>query len=418
MSLQPDSLNAVMPYRQARRNELMNFIQLIWAAPYIIILQQYIPVLVTRLGASAILLGLLSSGAALMMTLAAFLSRWWLSKSPPDMRSIIIPFFGARGIVLWVPLVLGLADHKAEWLVAGTIISNLFLGFVSVAFFSVLPRLTTPDRVSTMVSGRWAVLGICMAAGVPIMAAVLDAFPMPLNYIIACGLATATTVGEYFTFRQWRPRPAAPKPTATAASFRSDMVRIWRHTPSRRYLVTAIVAQFGLNSMVPLVPLQIIRNLEATNLQFGWYSAILWLSIAITGLVRPWLIQRFGNGRLYAAAGIGMALEAITLGAATTLPTTWIAGALGGISLGLFQVTAFGLMIESAPSDHYESFVSILSSVTSFALFLSPLVVTGLINLGVSLSLAFVLSASIRGIAGILAFSQLYLKSQPNAAAP
>jgi hypothetical protein len=53
-----------MPSQQVRRNERMNFLQLIWATPYLIVLQQYIPVLTTRLGASALLIGLLSSGAA------------------------------------------------------------------------------------------------------------------------------------------------------------------------------------------------------------------------------------------------------------------------------------------------------------------------------------------------------------------
>ena len=53
-----------MTPKQARRNERLNFLQLIWATPYLIVLQQYVPVLTTRLGASAMLIGMLSSGAA------------------------------------------------------------------------------------------------------------------------------------------------------------------------------------------------------------------------------------------------------------------------------------------------------------------------------------------------------------------
>jgi MFS family permease len=402
----------IMPPKQARRNELMNYIQLMWATPYVVILQQYIPVLATRLGASALLLGVLSSGAALMMTLAAFLSRWWLKKSPPNMRSIVIPVIGARSVILWVPIVLLLADPKAEWLVAGTIISNFFLGFVSVAFLSVLPRLTYPDRVSSMVSGRWTVLGVGMVIGVPLMASVLDAFPMPTNYIIVCCFATLTSIGEFITFLQWKPRLSITPPRPTM-SIRTDFALIWQNIPSRRYLIISLLAQLGLNSLAPLVPLQIIRHLGATNLQFGWYSTVLWLAIAVTGLIRPWLIQRFGNGRLYALALIGMALEALTLGMATNLPMTWLAGAIGGISLGLFQVTAFGLIVESAPEGHYESFVSIQTGVANFALFVSPLLTSGLTSVGLPIAITLLLSSSLRATAGVLAYNLLYAKTAP-----
>jgi MFS family permease len=386
---------------QVRRNERLNYLQLMWAGPYVIILQQYIPVLATRLGASALLLGILSSGAALMLTVGTLTGRWWLQRGPADMRSVVFPVIGARSIVLWVPLVLLFAAHRPEMLVAATIASSLFLGLVQVAFMTVLPRMTFSERVSTMISGRWTVLGIGMAAGIPLMAGILDAFPLPLNYVIVCGFAILTTIGECATFMHWRPRLHTSQPLRRSA--RTDLGVIWRHAASRRYLFLTFLGQLGLSSIAPLVPLQIVRHLQANNVQYGWYSAIAWLAIALTGILRPRLIRRYGNGLLYGLAGIGLALEALTLGLAISLPYTWLAGALGGVALGLFQVTAFGLIIESAPDECYESFVSIQASIGNFAVFIAPLLTSSLVSLGCPLGLTLLLCAGIRGLASVLA---------------
>jgi MFS family permease len=386
-----------------RRNERLSYLQLIWATPYLIVLQQYIPVLTTRLGASALLIGLLSSGAALMLTIGTAVARLWVRRAPADMRILVYPGILARSIVLWVPFVLFLGNHQAEWLVAGTLFCNLFIGVMQVPFLSTLSRLTTPERVPTMISGRWSVLGIGMTIGIPLIATVLDAFPLPYNYVLVCSFATLTSICESLTFLHWKPRPIATAQTIHQSA-RTDLREIRNHPPARRYLFLTFLVNFGLSSISPLVPLQIVRQLQATNVEYGWYSTMAWLAIALTGLIRPKLIQRYGNGTLYALAGIGLALEALTLGLAQSLPTTWLAGAIGGIATALFQVTAFSLISENAPPGHYEGYVGIQSSVGNFAIFAAPLITSGMISLGFPLSYTLFLCAATRASAGVLSF--------------
>jgi hypothetical protein len=391
----------LMPPQQILRNERLNFLQLICATPYVIILQQYVPVLATRLGAPPLLLGILSSGAALMLTVAAVAGRWWLQRAPADMRAVVIPVIGARSIVLWVPLVLLLPSYQAEALIAIAIGTSFFLGLVQVAFLTVLPRMTLPERVSTMISGRWTVLGIGMAIGIPLMATVLDAFPRPLNYVVACSFAALTSVAESYTFMRWQPRPGSAI-QRERRSVRSDLGQILHYKPGVRYLVLTMLMQFGASAIAPLVPLQLVRELHATNVQYGWYSAVSWMAIAVTGLIRPPLIRRYGNALLFGLSGLGLGMEALILGLAQALPVTWLAGAVGGVSLGLFQVTAFGLIMESTPPDCYESYVSVQASAGNFAIFASPLVTSGLLSLGAPLGMTLLVSAGVRAVAGLL----------------
>ncbi len=393
----------LIPPQQVRRNERMNFLQLIWATPYLIVLQQYIPVLTTRLGASALLIGLLSSGAALMLTIGTAVARLWVQRAPADMRAVVYPAVFARSIVLWVPMILFLGNHQAEWLVGGTLFCNLFIGIMQVPFLSVLSRVTLPERVPAMISGRWTVLGMGMSIGIPIIALVLDSFPLPWNYVFVCSFATLTSIGEGFTLLRWKPRPLASMQHAHHSA-RADIHEIRHHAPAMRYLFLTAVANFGLSSISPLVPLQIVRHLQATNVQYGWYSTMSWLAIALTGVIRPKLIRRYGNGPLYALAGIGLALEALTLGLAQSLPLTWLAGAIGGAATAMFQVTAFGLIGESAPRDHYEGYVGIQSSVGNFAIFAAPLITSGLISVGLPLGYTLIFCAVVRAVAGMLSY--------------
>ena len=401
-----DTDTDTLPPWQVRRNERLNFTQLIWATPYLIVLQQYVPVLATRLGASALLIGLLSSGAALMLTVGTGIAREWIQRAPKDMRAVVIPAIGARSIVLWVPLALFLGSHQPEWLVVGTLICNLFIGVMQVPFLSVLSRVTLPERVPGMISGRWTVLGIGMSIGIPIIALALDTFPLPWNYVLVCGLATLTSAGEFFTLLRWKPRPISPAQRIQHSAV-SDLRQIWNYAAGRRYLLITLLANFGLSSISPLVPLQIVRHLQATNVEYGWYSTLSWLAIALTGFIRPRIIRRYGNALLYSLAGLGLALEALTLGLAQSLPVTWLAGVIGGTATALFQVTAFGLIMESAPPDCYEGFVGIQASVGNFAIFAAPLITSGLISLGAPLGYTLLLCAGARAVAGglsLLAF--------------
>jgi MFS family permease len=381
----------------------MNFLQLIWATPYFIVLQQFIPVLTTRLGASALLIGVLSSGAAFMLTIGTASARLWIQRAPADMRAVVFPAIFARSIVLWVPMILFLTSHQAEWLVGGTLFCNLFIGIMQVPFLSVLSRVTLPERVPGMISGRWTVLGISMTVGIPLIALVLDFFPLPWNYVMVCSLATLTSIGESVTFLQWKPRPI-PAAKRAHHSADADIREIRKHGPASRYLLLTLIANFGLSSISPLVPLQIVRHLQATNVQFGWYSTMSWLAIALTGFIRPALIRRYGNSLLYALAGIGLALEALTLGLAQSLPVTWLAGAIGGMATGMFQVTAFGLIAESSPPDHYEGYVGIQSSVGNFAIFAAPLITSGLISLGTPIGATLIFCAIVRAAAAGLSY--------------
>jgi MFS family permease len=243
-------------------------------------------------------------------------------------------------------------------------------------------------------------LGIGMALFTFILAGILDAFQMPANYAIACGLAFAIGLAGAWALMQTKPEPLTKTGKGKP---RASVREILSHVPARNFLLITLLAQIALNAPGPLITLQMVRVLGATNVQFGWYLSIFWVSVAAFGLVVPALIDRFGNTKVFAAGCIGLGFQLVILGLAQSLPVTWIAGFVGGVTSVMFQVTGFGLVVKSAPPEKYEGFVGIHQTVVNFSIFIGPLLMTALIDLGLSITVGLLFVAAARGIAGVLA---------------
>jgi Na+/melibiose symporter-like transporter len=390
-------------FRQIRRNERLFYLQLMWVTPFVVILQQYVPVLATRLGATPLLLGVLTSGSALALTAATVLAREYLARAPAGMQGLYIPVFISRLSLLLIPLVLLLPGGRAEMLVVAALAINFTIGIVQVTFFAFLPKVTLPERIAVLMGGRWTMLGITMTVGTPLMALVLERLPLPANYFAGCGIAAAVGIIEIFNFASVQPLPAPARPPRRESAL-ADLRTILRHPPAARYLGVTLAAQLALNAAAPLIPLKMVRDLGATDTEYGWYIAVYWLALAAMGAAIPRLVQRFGNRRLFALAGLGIAAQMLILAGAQALAVTLAAGAIGGLANGLFQVTSFGQVVENAPPGRYESFVSAQLSVSNFAIFAAPLAMSGLLSAGLAVGAGLALTGLANAAASSLSF--------------
>jgi MFS family permease len=375
---------------------------LIFAAPYIVVSQQYVPVLITRLGASALWLGLLTSGAALMLTLAATLAPRWMARMGTYARSISVALLIFRSIMLVIPLLLLLPAWSAEAIVLLTIGLTIFAGFSNMTLTAYLPRMVMPDQLSQLVSTRWVVLGVCMAVFTPLIAWVLDRFAQPTNYIVACGIAFVTGMIGILALRRIKPVPDTAEAKARAAD--GDRRALLRHPPARLYLVITLLVHFALNAPAPLITLQMVRELKATDTEFGWFLAIFWISLASAGMIVSRVVRRYGNARLFALSTIGLAAQVIVLALAPNLPVTWIAGFLGGVASVFFQVCGYALVVECAPPDKYAEYLSLYMTIVNFCVFAGPLLTSALVDTGlISVFWGLLGSAALRGVAGLFA---------------
>lgn len=390
----------MISYKEALRNERWHALEVFLATPALVVIQQFVPVLVTRLGASPLLLGILVSGGAIMLVLASSLGPLWLQRMPRWRPAMFIPLMLWRSVLLAIPLLLLLPAAQAEAIVFTVVLLNFAAGLSNYTFTSYLPRMTLPDRLARLVSTRWTMLGIGMALFTVVLAAMLDYFAIPVNYAIVCALAFAIGLAGAWCLMQTKPEPINQTGKGRP---RARVREILAYGPARNYLLVTLLAQIALNAPGPLVTLQMVRVLGATNVEIGWYLGIFWVSVAAFGLIMPALVERFGNTKIFAAGCIGLGLQMVILVLATSLPVTWLAGFVGGVSSVMFQVTGFGLVVQSAPPEKYEGFVGIHQTVVNASIFIGPLLMTALINIGLSITVGLLIAAVARAVAGVLA---------------
>jgi MFS family permease len=392
---------SAISFSQSRANFRWNAIELIFAAPFIVVMQQYVPVLVTRLGASPLWVGLLTSGAALSLTVAAALAPRWMQRFGTYGRAISVSLLIFRSIMLLIPLALLLPFYSAQVIVLLAIVLSLFAGFANMTLTAYLPRMAMPDQTSQLVSTRWVVLGVGMAVYTPLIAWILDGLSQPLNYIIACGIALVSGMIGIWALLRIRPVPDGPQARVQA---RGNTRALLAHSPARAYLVMTLLVQFAINAPAPLVTLHMVRELRATDSEFGWYLAIFWISLAIAGLGAARILRRYGNTPTFAVSMLALAAQIVILALAPSLPVTWIAGLLGGVASVFFQVSAYGLIIDCSPPDNYEGFLSVHTAMTNFCIFAAPLLVSGLVEAHwLSIGAGLILTGVLRAIAGLLA---------------
>lgn len=390
----------MISYKEALRNERLNAAEVFLATPFIVVVTQFVPVLVTRLGASPLLLGILTSGAALMLTLASALGPSWLRRVPNWRPAMGIPLMVWRFALIVVPLMLFLPSHQAEAVVIAMVLLNFVAGFSNYTFTTFLSRMTLRDRLARLVSTRWTMLGVGMALFTVILAAILDRFALPTNYVVACALSFAIGLVGYVILMQIRP---VPLPAQSAARPRPKFSELMAHAPARNFLWIALLANIAVNAPGPLVTLQMVRVLDATNVDFGWYLAIFWVSVAVFGLFTPRLVERFGNVAIFVAGCIGLGVQLVILALAPSLPVTWIAGLVGGVTSVMFQVTSYALMVQCAPPEKYEGYVGAYTATVNFAIFAGPLAMSALVAAGLPIAAGLLICAVARALAGLFA---------------
>jgi hypothetical protein len=144
----------------------------------------FLPVFLARLGASSLLVGLLTSlpaltGALLAVPIGRFLER---------QRNIVPWYSGMRVWVLWSYALFGLLPFvlplgAVPWaVIAIWALVTVPSTFVNVAFTVVMGGVAGPQHRFALMSLRWSSLGAVTAITVAIVGQLLELRPFPGNY--------------------------------------------------------------------------------------------------------------------------------------------------------------------------------------------------------------------------------------------
>jgi MFS family permease len=368
----------------------------------------FLPVFLTRMGASNFQVGLLSSmpgatGLILALVVGRFLQTRrrivpWYSLA----RLLVISCFAITGIqILLIP------DRS---IVTSTLfiwgLATLPQTALAVAFSVVMNAVAGPEGRFALLSRRWAIFGLTTVVGTFCITRVIDLIAFPLNYaIMFIGLSLGGLLSFYFSNRIQLPdQPPAPlSESRSIGETLRNYGRMLRRAPAFRSFVSKRFVYLSAISLgAPLFPLYFVREIGATDENIGTINMIISLVMLFGYFLWTRISRHSGSRMVMLATTFGVMLYPALV--AFTHQVSWIilfAGMSGLFQAGL-DLVFFDELMKTVPAEYSATFVSLAQSLQYLSAVLAPLIGTWLAD-SIGLSGGLLVSAGLR-LLGFLLF--------------
>lgn len=376
----------------------------------------FLPVFLTRLGASNFQVGLLSSmpgvtGLLLAIVVGRFLQTRrnvvpWYSLS----RLMVILCYALTGI-----LTLLIAE---KYVIIATLAIWAFATLpqtaLAVAFSVVMNAVAGPEGRYALLSRRWAIFGFTGVVGTFIVTRLIDLIDFPLNYaIMFLVLSLGGFLSYYFSSRINLP-DTVPPPLAKSHSAREGLqnyLSILRANPaflsfaSKRFVYLSAIAL-----STPIMPLYLVRDVDATDAQIGAVSMAMTLVMLLGYYLWPKVSRQRGGRFVLLATTLGMVLYPALSAATPQVSLIIVYAGIAGFFQGGLDLVFFDELMKTVPAEYSATFVSLAQSMQYLSTIIAPLLGTWL-AIYIGLGGALWLSAGLRLI-GFFLFLRRDVKHQ------
>ena len=342
----------------------------------------FLPVFLTRLGATNLQVGLLTAmpgftGLFLAIIVGRFLQTRrqvvpWYSAA----RLMVVSAYALTGLVpFFVPSEYQVVAVLCIW-AAATLPQTL----VNVCFSVVMSAVAGPRHRYELMSRRWSTLGLTTAIAVAIVGQVLDRIGFPLNYqVVFLGLSVGGLVSYYFSSHI--ELPDAEPPAQLEGQSLPQQIKIYTALiRDERGFVSFMIKRFvymsGASLATPLFPLYFVRQVQANDAWIGIINTVQ-TGIVLLGYYF-WTRQSKQRGSRFVllCTTLGMSLYPVLI--ASTLQVEWIAlyAGMAGIFQAGLDLVFFDELMKTFPAQYSATFVSVAQSLQFFSTVASPLVGT------------------------------------------
>jgi len=368
----------------------------------------FLPVLLTRLGASTFQITMLTfmpavTGLLLAIPLGQFLQTRrnivpWFSMA----RLAVLSSYALTGIItILLPQAVSVFGILGVWALA-TVPQTV----VNICFSVVMNSVAGPGGRYELMTHRWSIMGFSNALSALLAGQLLDRLPFPINYqVVFIGLSVGGLISYYFSskivlpdnlhYEQTRRRPVIEE-------LRDYARHIFSEKPFVSFVAKRFVFLTGAALATPLLPIYYVRNLHAAD------SSIALISIAANTTVILgyffWTLQsrRRGGRAVLIAVTFGGSLYPILVGLTSQVwPVVFYAGLNGIFTAGL-NLVMFDELMKTVPVEYSAKFVAAAQMLQYTSSIVTPLLAPWLSE-QIGFGLALILSGSI-SLAGFLLF--------------
>jgi hypothetical protein len=378
----------------------------------------FLPVFLTRLGASNLEIGLLTAMPAFTGLLFAIIVGRFLQTRPR-----IVPWFSAaRLLVLSSYAATGLAAFivPQAYLVRTVLfiwaVATVPQIVVNVSFSVVMNAVAGPTHRYDLMSRRWSILGLTTALTVAGAGQVLDALAFPINYqVVFIALSIGGLISYYFSSHIELPTVTPPTPTqgTTWRERMGDYVRlVWGEKDFVRFSIQRFVFLAGISLAIPIFPLYWVRQVQASDAAIGFINTAQTAVLLIGYFFWTLSTRRRGSRYVLLRSTLGLALYPILISQTQRVEVIILVAGLAGIFQAGVDLVFFDELMKTVPVAYSALFVSLAQSLQHLAAMLSPLIGTWLASV-IGLDGALMVAGGVR----LLGFGLFWLWRGDNSSA-
>ena len=342
----------------------------------------FLPVFLTRLGATNFQVGLLAAMPAVTGLLLAILIGRFLQ----GRRNVVTWFGFSRLLTILCYALTGLVTFfvPEDYLVFSVILiwaaATIPQTMVNIAFSVVMNAVAGPEGRYDLMSRRWSILGFTTAITVALAGQLLDHLWFPLNYqVIFIGLSIGGLISFYFSTSLDLPEsPSAIEPTPQPMRDRlKGYFRLIRSEPAFvAFTAKQFVFMAGTSLAIPLFPLYYVRDVQANDTWIGFIN-MAQTAVVLIGYTF-WVRQSRRRGGRYVLLWTTFCLAlhpALTALTHNLLLIVLYAGLAGIFQAGL-NLVFFDEQMKTFPPQYSATFVSLAQCLQYLAAAAAPLLGT------------------------------------------
>lgn len=370
----------------------------------------FLSVFLARLGASNVLVGLLTSmpavtGALLSIALGQFLGRQsnivtWYARSRLWVLSSyaltgLVPFFVGREATIWTII--------AIWALA-TIPQTM----VNITFTLVMSAVAGPSKRMALMSRRWTTLGISTSLSVALAGWLLDRIAFPINYqiIFICSFIGGLISYYYSTGIQLPDdRPAEKVIARESRPWRTSITGMLDLFRNNRAFSQFIGSQFmfrcGMSMAIPLFPLYWVRSVGMSDASIGLLNTLQSGVLMIAYTLWILLARRIGAGRVLTISALGLALYPLATAMTGTVWHLLVFAMIAGVFVAGTDLVIFDVVAATAPEHARGTAIGVYHTTNYLAIFIAPLIGTAASSL-VGIGTMLMVAAGLRLLGGLL----------------
>lgn len=361
----------------------------------------FLPVFLTRLGATNFQVGLLTSMPGITGLFLALIAGRFLQS-----RRDVVPWYSlARLFVISCYALTGLFTFilSNEYAVIATLVVWAFATLpqtvLAVAFSVVMNAVAGPEGRYALLSRRWAIFGLTSVVMTFLVTRTIDLVAFPRNYeIMFFGLSVGGLISFYFSRRIKLPPQTPPEVVPSRSIFDStrNYFSLIRSQPAfQSFALKKFVYVSAVALGTPILPLFFVRDVKASDSQIGTINMAMTIVMLAGYFLWPWASRKYGGRFVLLATTLGMTFYPALTAATPNVNLIIIYAAVAGLFQSGLDLVFFDELMKTVPPEYGATFVSLAQSMQYFSAIVAPLAGTWLAD-SIGLGGALWVSAGLR----------------------